>query len=76
MGVTGCCGSTSQYHNDAPVIRSCSGVRAGPAPLRQGREIPRIKMARDGDPLDTAGLMTDREARNPRIGGELLAVVW
>src|SRR5213594_46582 len=56
-----------KYHNDTPVIRELQ--RASSPGLRRyvkAREIPRVKN----------GLMTDREARTARVGGELLAVVW
>ena len=41
------------------------------------REIPRVKNGLGMAILSTPrGLMTDREARSARLGGELLAVVW
>ena len=43
----------------------------------KAREIPRIKNGLGMAILSTPqGLMTDREARTARIGGEVLAVVW
>src|SRR6266496_1920571 len=41
------------------------------------REIPRVKNGLGMAILSTPqGLMTDREARTARVGGEVLAVVW
>ena len=43
----------------------------------KAREIPRVKNGLGMAILSTPqGLMTDREARTARVGGELLAVVW
>src|SRR5712691_6613309 len=58
-----------KYHNDAPVIRELHRVSSP--------EIPRIKNGLGMAILSTPqGLMTDREARTARVGGEVLAVVW
>ena len=62
-----------KYHNDAPGHpRAAAGVVAGPAALRQGARDPaRQERPRHGDPQSTPqGLMTDREARTARVGGE------
>ena len=66
-----------KYHNDAPVIRELQRVSSpGLRRYVKAREIPRVKnglgMAILSTPL---GLMTDREARTARVGGEVLAVV-
>jgi len=67
-----------KYHNDAPVIRELQRVSApGLRRYVKAREIPRVKNGLGMAILSTPqGLMTDREARTARIGGELLAVVW
>jgi small subunit ribosomal protein S8 len=41
------------------------------------REIPRVKNGLGMAILSTPqGVMSDREARRQRVGGELLAVIW
>jgi small subunit ribosomal protein S8 len=67
-----------KYHNDAPVIRELRRVSApGLRRYVKVREIPRVKNGLGMAILSTPkGLMTDREARTARLGGELLAVIW
>jgi small subunit ribosomal protein S8 len=67
-----------KYHNDTPVIRELRRVSApGLRRYVKAREIPRVKNGLGMAILSTPrGLMTDREARTARLGGELLAVVW
>ena len=67
-----------KYHNDAPVIRELQRVSApGLRRYVKAREIPRVKNGLGMAILSTPrGLMSDREARTARVGGELLAVVW
>ena len=67
-----------KYHNDAPVIRELQRVSSpGLRRYVKAREIPRIKNGLGMAILSTPqGLMTDREARTARVGGEVLAVVW
>jgi small subunit ribosomal protein S8 len=67
-----------KYHNEASVIRELRRVSApGLRRYVKAREIPRVKNGLGMAILSTPrGLMTDREARTARLGGELLAVVW
>ena len=67
-----------KYHNDAPVIRELHRVSApGLRRYVKAREIPRVRNGLGMAILSTPrGLMSDRDARTARIGGELLAVVW
>src|SRR6202008_710538 len=67
-----------KYHNDAPVIRELQRVSApGLRRYVKAREIPHVKNGLGMAILSTPrGLMTDREARTARVGGELLGVVW
>src|SRR5260370_27330476 len=67
-----------KYHNNAPVIRELQRVSApGLRRYVKAREIPRVKNGLGMAILSTPqGVMTDREARTARIGGELLAVIW
>jgi small subunit ribosomal protein S8 len=68
-----------KYHNgDQPVIRALE--RVSTPGLRRyvgAREIPRVKNGLGMAIVSTPkGLMTDRDARSARMGGELLALVW
>ena len=67
-----------KYHNDAPVIRELQRVSApGLRRYVKAREIPRVKNGLGMAILSTPqGLMSDREARTARVGGELLAMIW
>ena len=67
-----------KYHNDEPVIRELQRVSApGLRRYVKAREIPRIKNGLGMAILSTPrGVMSDRDARTARIGGELLAVFW
>jgi small subunit ribosomal protein S8 len=67
-----------KYHNEAPVIRELRRVSMpGLRRYVKVREIPRVKNGLGMAILSTPqGLMTDREARTARLGGELLAVIW
>jgi small subunit ribosomal protein S8 len=67
-----------RYHNDAPVIRSLQRVSSpGLRRYVSVREIPRVKNGLGMAILSTPqGLMSDRDARRARTGGEVLAVVW
>ena len=66
------------YHDDTPVIREVRRVsRPGLRRYVKVREIPWVKNGLGMAILSTPrGLMTDRDARRARLGGELLAVVW
>jgi small subunit ribosomal protein S8 len=67
-----------KYAGNTPVIRELRRV-SSPG-LRQyvgAAEIPRVRNGLGVAILSTSkGLMTDREARAARTGGELLALVW
>ncbi len=67
-----------KYAGGTPVIRQLQRV-SSPG-LRQyvgATEIPRVRNGLGVAILSTSkGLMTDREARQARTGGELLAYVW
>ena len=67
-----------KYHNELPVIRELQRVsKPGLRRYVKCREIPRVKNGLGMAIVSTPkGLMTDREARTARLGGELLAVVW
>ena len=66
------------YHDDAPVIREVRRVsRPGLRRYVRLQEIPRVKNGLGMAILSTPqGVMSDRDARRARLGGELVAVVW
>lgn len=67
-----------KYAGEQSVIRELK--RVSTPGLRRyvgAREIPRVRNGLGMAILSTSqGLMTDRQARQARTGGELLAVVW
>jgi small subunit ribosomal protein S8 len=67
-----------KYFQDKPVIRELR--RVSKPGLRQYvgvEEIPRVRNGLGMALLSTSrGVMTDRQARAARVGGELLAIVW
>ena len=67
-----------KYYQDKPVIRELR--RVSKPGLRQYvgvGEIPRVRNGLGMAVLSTSrGVMTDREARAAKVGGELLAIVW
>ena len=67
-----------KYYQDKPVIRELKRV-SNPG-LRQYvgvQEIPRVRNGLGMAILSTSrGVMTDRDARANKVGGELLAIVW
>jgi small subunit ribosomal protein S8 len=67
-----------KYAGEQPVIRELKRVSTpGLRRYVSVKEIPRIRNGLGMAILSTSqGLMTDRQARQARTGGELLAVVW
>lgn len=67
-----------KYHEDAPVIHEVQRVsRPGLRRYVRSRDIPRVKNGLGMAILSTPrGVMSDRDARRARVGGELVAVVW
>jgi small subunit ribosomal protein S8 len=67
-----------KYYQDRPVIREIR--RASRPGLRKYvgvGEIPRVRNGLGMAILSTSkGVMTDRGARDNKVGGELLAIVW
>jgi len=67
-----------KYYQDRPVIRELK--RVSKPGLRQyvaAAEVPRVRNGLGMALLSTSrGVMTDRDARAARVGGELLAIVW
>ena len=71
-------GSREDHPNYQPMLRELKRI-SSPG-LRQYvgvQEIPRVRNGLGMAILSTSkGLMSDREARQTRTGGELLALVW
>jgi len=67
-----------KYDGESPVIHELQRVSTpGLRRYVKAREIPRVKNGLGMAILSTPkGLMSDREARRARVGGELVAVLW
>lgn len=67
-----------KYYQDKPVIRELRRVsKPGLRRYVGVGEIPRVRNGLGMAVLSTSrGVMTDREAKTAKVGGELLAVVW
>ena len=67
-----------KYYQEKPVIRELKRVsKPGLRRYVSVLEIPRVRNGLGMAILSTSkGVMTGREAREARVGGELLAIVW
>lgn len=67
-----------KYHSGKPVIHGLQRVsKPGLRRYVKAREVPRVKNGLGMAILSTPqGVMSDREARRARTGGELVAVLW
>ncbi len=67
-----------KYYDDAPVIREIRRVSTpGVRRYVKAREIPRVKSGLGMAILSTSqGVMSDRDARRQRLGGEYVAMIW
>ncbi len=67
-----------KYQDEAPVIHEVHRVsKPGLRRYVKAREIPRVKNGLGMAIVSTPqGLMSDRDARQARTGGEVVAVVW
>ena len=67
-----------KYYQDKPVIRELQRVsRPGLRRYVGVEEIPRVRNGLGLALLSTSrGVMTDRDARAAKVGGELLAIIW
>lgn len=67
-----------RYHEDTSVIRELRRVsKPGLRRYVKVREIPRVKNGLGMAIISTPqGVMSDKDARRARLGGELLAVIW
>jgi small subunit ribosomal protein S8 len=67
-----------KYHEDEPVIRDLQRVsRPGRREYAGVAELPKVRNGLGIAIISTSrGVMTDREARENNVGGEVLAAVW
>lgn len=67
-----------KYHDDKPVIRHLERIsRPGRRHYVSKDEIPRVRNGLGMAILSTsAGVLSDRAARQKGVGGEVMAVVW
>jgi small subunit ribosomal protein S8 len=67
-----------KYHQDKPIIRELKRVsKPGLRKYVGSQEIPRVRNGLGMAVLSTSrGVLTDREARAAKVGGEVLAIVW
>jgi small subunit ribosomal protein S8 len=67
-----------KYFEDQPVIRSVKRVsRPGRRIYRGAGEMPRVRNGLGLAIVSTSkGVMSDRQARSQKVGGEVMALVW
>lgn len=67
-----------RYFEDRPVIRSMQRIsRPGRRVYRKADELRRVRGGLGIAIVSTSqGVMSDRQARERRVGGEVMAVVW
>jgi small subunit ribosomal protein S8 len=67
-----------KYYQEQPIIRELKRVsKPGLRRYVGAEEIPRVRNGLGMAVISTSrGVMTDREARAAKIGGELLAIVY
>ena len=67
-----------RYFEGSPVIRNVERVsRPGRRVYKGAQELPRVRNGLGLAIVSTSkGMMTDRQARAEKIGGEVMALVW
>jgi small subunit ribosomal protein S8 len=67
-----------KYYEDAPVIRNVSRVsRPGRRIYKGAGDMPRVRNGLGLAIVSTSkGVMSDRQARSQKVGGEVMALVW
>jgi small subunit ribosomal protein S8 len=67
-----------RYYEEKPVIRALRRVsRPGRRVYKGAAELPRVRGGLGIAILSTSrGMMTDRQARSEKVGGEVMALVW
>jgi small subunit ribosomal protein S8 len=67
-----------RYHEDKPVIRNVERVsRPGRRVYKPAEDMPRVRGGLGIAIVSTSkGMMTDKQARANKVGGEVMALVW
>jgi small subunit ribosomal protein S8 len=67
-----------KYYEDKPVIRNVSRVsRPGRRIYKGADELPRVRNGLGLAIVSTSkGVMSDRQTRSQKVGGEVMALVW
>jgi small subunit ribosomal protein S8 len=67
-----------KYYEDRAVIRSVKRVsRPGRRIYKAADEMPRVRSGLGIAIVSTSkGMMSDRQARSHKVGGEVMALVW
>jgi small subunit ribosomal protein S8 len=67
-----------KYYEDRPVIRNVHRVsRPGRRIYKGANEMPRVRSGLGLAIVSTSkGVMSDRQARSHKVGGEVMALVW
>ena len=67
-----------RYYEDRPVIRNVQRIsRPGRRVYKAADELPRVRGGLGMAIVSTSkGMMTDKQARQNKVGGELMALVW
>jgi small subunit ribosomal protein S8 len=67
-----------RYYEDRPVIRNVQRIsRPGRRVYKAADEMPRVRGGLGMAIVSTSkGMMTDKQARQNKVGGELMALVW
>lgn len=67
-----------KYYEDQPVIRNLTRVsRPGHRIYKGAAEMPRVRNGLGLAIVSTSkGVMSDRQARSQKVGGEVMALVW
>ncbi|HET7273578.1 MAG TPA: 30S ribosomal protein S8 [Longimicrobiaceae bacterium] len=67
-----------KYHQEKPIIRELKRVsKPGLRSYVRVADIPRVRNGLGMAIISTSrGVMTDKEARSAKVGGEVLALIW
>jgi small subunit ribosomal protein S8 len=67
-----------RYYEDRPVIRNVQRIsRPGRRVYKAADDMPRVRGGLGMAIVSTSkGMMTDKQARQNKVGGELMALVW
>jgi small subunit ribosomal protein S8 len=67
-----------KYYEDQPVIRNVHRVsRPGRRIYKGATDMPRVRNGLGLAIVSTSkGVMSDRQARSQKVGGEVMALVW